>query len=109
MNNIVSLQHCLAAFLFVISFSAATIGQDWPQWNGPTRDGRLPKSVIAKPIPKQGLALMWKQPIGYGYSSPVVSNGRVFVSDYQLESGKITNNPGNRDRLTGKDSAYFLS
>ncbi len=108
MTNIVSLQHCLAAFLFVISFSAATIGQDWPQWNGPTRDGRLPSTVIAKPLPKQGLALKWKQPIGYGYSGPVVSNGRVFVSDYQLESGKITNNPGNRDRLTGKERIVCL-
>jgi len=96
----------LSATLFLISTSA--FGQDWPQWNGPTRDGILSKEVIAKPIPKQGLELKWKQPVGLGYAGPVIANGRVFVADYQLETGKITNNAGSRDRLTGKERMVCL-
>lgn len=96
----------VAAGLLV--FSTWANAQDWPQWNGPTRDGLLPKGTVVKPIPKQGLELKWKQPVGYGYSGPVIANGRVFVTDYQLESGKITNNAGSRDRLTGKERILCL-
>ena len=82
--------------------------QDWPQWNGPTRDGRLSPWTQASDIPKSGIPLLWKKPIGYGYSGPVVANGRAFVTDYQLASGKITNNAGTRDRLEGKERIVCL-
>jgi outer membrane protein assembly factor BamB len=82
--------------------------QDWPQWNGPTRDGRLSALTQASDIPKSGIPLLWKKPIGYGYSGPVVANGRAFVTDYQLASGKITNNAGTRDRLEGKERIVCL-
>ena len=94
---------CTLVIVSLFSFPVNANAKDWPQWNGPTRDGVLPKGFIAKPIPKEGLVLKWKQSVSYGYSSPVVSNGKVFVSDYELESGKITNNAGSRDRLTGKE------
>ena len=81
----------------------ACCGQDWPQWNGPNRDGRLATSEGLKAIPKEGLPLLWKQSVGLGYSGPVAASGKVILSDYELSSGKITNNPGTRDRLTGKE------
>ncbi len=97
-------RYSLSALALVAgSLTAPTQAQDWPQWNGPTRNGLLAKEVVGKPIPKSGLKLKWKMPVGYGYSGPVVANGRVFVTDYQLETGKITNNAGSRDRLTGKE------
>ncbi len=99
---------CSSAIVFLFALSIPAIGQDWPQWNGPTRDGLLSKGFAAKPIPKDGLVLKWKLPVSYGYSSPVVANGKVFVSDYQLESGKITNNAGSRDRLTGKERVHCI-
>ena len=99
---------CPSVIVSLLAFSIPAIGQDWPQWNGPTRDGLLAKGFVAKPIPKDGLVLKWKQPVSYGYSSPVVANGKVFVSDYQLESGKITNNACSRDRLAGKERVVCL-
>ena len=96
------------AFVFSCLFVSTSNGQDWPQWNGPTRDGLLAKGSVAKPIPKQGLTLKWKSPVGFGYAGPIVANGRVYVTDYQLESGKMTNNPGTRDRLTGKERVLCL-
>lgn len=104
------LQNCLSAKLVLLLTGAVLVnflsplrGQDWPQWNGPNRNGELLDSAGLQAIPKEGLKLLWKQPVGYGYSGPVVANGRTFVSDYQKESGGITNNPGTRDRLTGKE------
>ena len=90
------------------SLQSHSAGQDWPQWNGPNRDGRLTASTKASDIPKAGIPLLWKQPVGYGYAGPVVANGRVFVADYQLGSGKMTNNPGTRDRLEGKERIVCL-
>jgi outer membrane protein assembly factor BamB len=84
-------------------------GQDWPQWNGENRDGVLSQSDGLKPVPKQGLKLLWKQPVGLGYAGPVVANGNVYVFDYQLESGQITNNPGNRDKLTGQERLICMN
>jgi len=78
-------------------------GQDWPQWNGPNRDGVLTDSTGLKAIPKDGLKLLWKNPLGMGYSGPVSAQGRVVVTDYQKKAGEITNNPGTRDRLTGQE------
>lgn len=50
----------------------------WPQWRGPRRDGQIDAgSAIAllggKPDP------MWEVPLGEGYSSPVVVDGRVIT------------------------------
>jgi outer membrane protein assembly factor BamB len=68
--------------LFLIASLVATCGAastaQWPQWRGPNRDGvvlssNVPAQWPAKPTRK------WTQPVGEGYSSPVVANGRVFV------------------------------
>ena len=70
----------------------------WPQWRGPNRDGIAPAALVPAPWPEQP-ALTWKQPVGEGYSSPVVQDGRVFVharrdpeeivTAFDLTSGKI--------------------
>ena len=66
----------LALTLFT---SAITINaQEWTQWRGPARDG----SVTGKDAPTkwpESLHRAWRVEIGEGYSSPVVSGGRVFV------------------------------
>ncbi len=94
---------CSACALAFVACSFPVEAQDWPQWNGPTRNGLLAQGFAAKPIGKSGLELKWKKPVGYGYSGPIVADGRVFITDYQLETGKITNNAGSRDRLSGKE------
>lgn len=55
---------------------------DWPGWRGPNGDG-----VVADPaVPLAWSAtenVRWKVPVpGVGHSSPVVSNGRVFLTSY---------------------------
>jgi outer membrane protein assembly factor BamB len=83
------------AFILVSILKVHT--SQWPQWRGPNRDGILP-AVLAPPIWPEKPTLAWKQPLGEGYSSPVVDAGRVFVhsrqdpqeivSAYDLASGK---------------------
>ena len=66
-----------AAFVFTLTMSAAA-GAQWPQWRGPARDAVLPADAVPADWPEKAL-LKWRQPIGEGYSSPVVEGGRVFV------------------------------
>lgn len=57
----------------------ASYGQDWPQWNGPNRDGRLASSEGLNAIPKDGLPLLWKQTLGLGYSGPVAALSLIHI------------------------------
>ena len=69
----------------------------WPDFRGPARDGRSAE-VIRTDWPAGGLPLLWKQPIGLGYSSFVVAGRRAFtieqrrreevVAAYNVETGR---------------------
>ena len=59
--------------------------EDWPQWRGPNRDGVWHETGIMKSFPADGLKVAWRAPVGRGWSSPVVAQGRVFVTDVELE------------------------
>lgn len=87
----------------VASFAASTSAQDWPQWNGPNRDGSYPAGGIRRTIPDDGLPLVWRQPVRFGYAGPIVAEGKTFVCDYVKTSGEIANNAGARDKLTGRE------
>lgn len=68
--------------LFVLLLAAPTAGQEnWPQWRGPDRDGVL--GFSAPTSWPERLEMKWKQEIGSGYASPVVSDGRVYVFSRQ--------------------------
>ena len=99
--------------LLVLSLSAVTasiaIADDWPQWMGPSRDGVYSEVGIVERIPAAGLPIKWRVPVALGYSGPAVADGRVFLTDYTLESGKSTNNPGGRDELTGTERILCIA
>ena len=83
--------------LLALGVSLHASDAQWPQWRGPSRDG----SVAAAATPKWPSAWKraWRTDVGEGYSSPVVSGGRVFVHSRQdpdelvtaidLASGKV--------------------
>ena len=52
--------------------------QEWPGWRGPQRDGTVPAAQTPATWP-EAFTPAWRVETGEGYSSPVVSGGRVFV------------------------------
>ncbi|HSK64176.1 MAG TPA: PQQ-binding-like beta-propeller repeat protein, partial [Pyrinomonadaceae bacterium] len=64
--------------LAIFTLSPATSAQEWAQWRGPGRDGLVSDKSAPAVWPEQ-LQRTWRVEIGEGYSSPVVSAGRVFV------------------------------
>jgi outer membrane protein assembly factor BamB len=75
---------------------------DWPQWRGPNRDGVYSETGLLESFPADGLKVRWRVPVGWGFSSPVVANGRVIVSDAQLARPKVREQVLCFDEATGK-------
>ena len=57
---------------------------DWPQWRGPSRDGHLAEFTAPEKWPET-LTRVWEIEVGEGWSSPVMSDGKVFVLTRQEE------------------------
>src|SRR5262249_34831828 len=74
-----------AAALFV---AAAGRADDWQQWRGPNRDGVWSETGIPEKFPREGLKARWRAPVGPGWSSPVIVQGRVYVTDSELRRPK---------------------
>jgi outer membrane protein assembly factor BamB len=79
--------------------AAAHAGRNyWTNFRGPNRDGKYDEMGIATAWPAQGLAAVWKQPVGLGYASFVVADGRAYtieqrrrqevVTAYDVETGR---------------------
>jgi outer membrane protein assembly factor BamB len=52
---------------------------DWPQFLGPTRDGRSPEQGLLRSFPKKGPGVVWEKEVGEGYSAPVVFGEQLFL------------------------------
>jgi outer membrane protein assembly factor BamB len=77
---------------------AAFATDDWPQWRGPNRDGQVSGAAIPTVWPKT-LKQEWKVNVGVGHSSPVLSNGRIYVFARQGEEEVLLC----LDQATGKE------
>ena len=67
----------LTVVLILIS-SINTFSQDWPQWRGLTRDGKVTGFKAPQTWPKE-LTQVWKVPVGLGDASPVLVGNRIYV------------------------------
>ena len=56
-----------------------TSSANWTDFRGPNRDGRSNVTSIPTTWPREGLRQLWKQPVGGGYASFLVVDGRAFT------------------------------
>ncbi len=92
----------LAALGLSVLLPASVWADDWPQWRGPNRDGVWNETGIMESFPPGGLKISWRAALGPGYSSPVVAQGRVFVTDSQVSRPKARERVLCFDAKTGK-------
>ena len=65
--------------------AAASPGvEDWPEVGGKGRLNVWNETGILETFPKDGLKVLWRTPVRSGYTGPAVSNGRVFLLDWQV-------------------------
>jgi outer membrane protein assembly factor BamB len=51
----------------------------WTQWGGPHRNFQTEAGSLRDTWPASGPPVIWKRPIGEGYSSPAVENGMLYT------------------------------
>jgi outer membrane protein assembly factor BamB len=81
----------LQIFLFMLVISASSISaQSFNNWRGPVRDGHYPDKGLLKQWPESGPEMLWVyENLGIGFSSPVVANGKIYVTGMEGDMGYI--------------------
>jgi outer membrane protein assembly factor BamB len=92
----------VAVVVLFCTWTNSTRAEDWPQWRGTHRDGAWTESGILETFRAEGPKIRWRMPVGNGWSSPVVSQGKVFVTDVQLEAHPAQERVHCFDEATGK-------
>jgi outer membrane protein assembly factor BamB len=70
----------LGLALALVTLTSYAKAEDWPQWNGPTRDGISKEKGLLKKWPENGPALAWTfKDTGIGFSAPAVVGDRVYI------------------------------
>jgi outer membrane protein assembly factor BamB len=80
------MRHSLRSFVFfscvlAVFPASASRADDWPEWLGAQRDGVWRETGLVDKFPKGGPRVLWRAPLGAGYSGPSVAGGRVYVMD----------------------------
>jgi len=70
----------------------------WTNFRGPKRDGRYDQAPVSTSWPSSGPPMLWKQPVGIGFSSFVIADAKAFtieqrrqqevVAAYDLATGR---------------------
>ena len=74
----------------------------WPQWRGPTRDGKVPGDTPwPDSLSADHLTQTWRVELSEGYSSPIVTPRHVIVLETRNKTHEVVRA---LDRLTGNES-----
>ena len=84
----------------VILISAICVfAQDWPQWRGPNRDGKVSRFTTPQTWPKE-LTPTWTTPVGLGDATPALVGEKLYVFTRQGdEEVTLCLNAGNGKEL----------
>ena len=58
---------------------AQEVEGNWPQWHGPNRDGVSDETGLLSSWPEGGPKVLWRAPLGEGYSGMSIVGGRVYT------------------------------
>jgi len=62
----------------ILAGATGALAQDWPQWRGANRDGKVAGFTAPQAWPKE-LAQKWKTPVGSGDSTPALVGDKLYV------------------------------
>ncbi len=73
------MKRALGIGLMSVALTAPLSANDWPFWRGPEQSGLTRENAVVANWSESGENLLWKVPIG-GRTTPIVMNGRVYVT-----------------------------
>ncbi len=62
----------------------------WTDFRGPNRAGVYAETEILTTWPSKGLPMLWKQPVGAGYASFTVGDGRAYTIEQRRDKEAVT-------------------
>lgn len=70
----------VGTMLICVTLTAASVAsaQDWPQWRGTNRDGKVAGFAVPSAWPK-ALKKVWQAKVGLGVATPALAGDRLFV------------------------------
>lgn len=69
----------ITCYLALVLSSQTVTGEDWPQWQGPTRNAVSAETGLLQEWPELGPRLAWRiEGLGGGDSAPAVAGGKLF-------------------------------
>ena len=99
----------ISTLLLSIVTPAPCAANDWPCWLGPAHNGISAETGLLKEWPENGPPVLYEVPIGPGYSSPSISDGRM-ITMHQSDRGQCViafdEKSGQRLWETPIDSAF---
>jgi outer membrane protein assembly factor BamB len=79
--------------------AGCVFAQDWPQWRGPNRDGKVSGSAAPRKWPAE-LAQKWKVTVGSGIATPALVGDKLYVFARQgADEVALCLNAGNGDEV----------
>lgn len=79
LDDRISMKHLVYCGALLLGIANAAPGADWYRWRGPNLDGISQETEWSDNWPKSGPLVAWKANVGTGFSSFVVSQGRVYT------------------------------
>jgi outer membrane protein assembly factor BamB len=80
------MRHLRPLTLAFCLLASTALAADWPQLRGPNRDGISRETGLLKSWPAGGPKVLWKIPLGEGFSHLAVAKGRLFTMYGQGEN-----------------------
>ncbi|MFH1737683.1 MAG: PQQ-binding-like beta-propeller repeat protein [bacterium] len=87
MRNAIRMSAVIVGFVIMLGATCA-YAQDWPQWRGANRDGKVSGFTAPEQWPEE-LAQKWEKEVGAGDASPALVGDRLFVFTRQGEEEVI--------------------
>lgn len=76
--------------IIVLIMPISSVAQDsWPQWRGPTRDGKVQNGQWLTSLDEKHLTTLWRVGLGPSYSGPILSENMVFVTETQNKKYEV--------------------
>jgi outer membrane protein assembly factor BamB len=78
------------ATLFLVALSTGMYSQTAQNWRGPDRQGIYPATGLLQEWPEGGPEMLWSfEQLGTGFSSPVIANGKIYITGTENEIGYL--------------------
>lgn len=79
----------LIKVIFFLIISTSLSAQDWPQYQGPYRNGTSDQKGLLRAWPAGGPQVLWSVNVGAGFGGPVIKDGKVYLLDRDDNTGDI--------------------